>query len=270
MFSDTPFGHNIIRDHVIAFGTLFNNIKITRPIQSSTATQTIAIPLSYAPKQLFLRNTINPQLDSGVSTVLPRMSFEMDSMAYAPDRKLNTIQRYAGYRADSNTQLYSTYTPVPYDLNFSLYIYIKNIEDGTAIIEQILPYFTPEFTVTLKGVSKMNINQDVPILLNSVNMEDNYEEGFTTQRVLVWTLEFTTKANLFGPISDTGVINQVYVNLHPTMNTSANSYDQSYTRPAMFANGTPTTNVTASVALNEIAANSDFGIYQSITNIIGE
>ena len=274
MLSDTPFGHNIIKNYVVAFGTLFNNIRIVRPFGSSNSASTsstvLAVPLTYAPKQAYLRTTINPKLDSGVATVLPRMSFELTSMSYASDRKLNTINRYVGYRSDSNTALYSTYTPVPYDLSFSLHIYAKNIEDGTAIIEQILPYFTPEFTITLKGVTKMQLNQDVPVVLTAVNAEDNYEEGFNTQRALVWSLDFTIKANLFGPVMDTGIINKVSINLHPSSNTSANSYDQISIQPAMFANGSPTTNRDESVSLVEISANSDFGISQTITNIIGE
>ena len=274
MLSDTPFGHNIIKDYVVAFGTLFNNIRAVRPTGSSdpasASSTTLAVPLTYSPKRVYLRTTINPKLDSGVSTVLPRMSFELTSMNYAADRKLNTINRYVGFRSDSNTALYATYTPVPYDLNFSLHIYVKNIEDGTSIIEQILPYFTPEFTITLKGVTTMNLNQDVPVVLTAVNTEDNYEEGFSTQRAIVWSLDFTIKANLFGPVLDTGIINKVLINMYPTSNTSANTYEQSITKPAMYANGSPTTNADASVPLAEISANSDFGISKVITNIIGD
>lgn len=269
MLSDAPFGHSIIKNHVVAFGTLFNNIKIPRGDGSTI----LAVPLTYAPKQSFLRATINPKLESGVSTILPRMSFELSSMTYAPDRKLNTINRYVGYRSDSNNALYATYSPVPYDLNFSLHIYVKNIEDGTAIVEQILPYFTPEFTITLKGVTKMKLNQDVPVVLTSVNTEDNYEDGLNTQRAIVWSLDFTAKATLFGPIADTGVINKVEVNLYPSSNTvldTKNVYEKITIQPSMFANGDPTTIRSESVPVVEISANSDFGISQSIDLIIGE
>lgn len=268
MLSDIPFGHNMIRNYVIAFGTLFNNIKITRPVQS-TATQTIGVPLSYAPKHAFLRSTINPNLDAGVSTVLPRMSFDLASMNYAPERKLNTINRVVTVDNSSNTSLYNSYTPVPYDLNFSLYIYVKNVEDGTSIVEQILPFFTPELTVSLKEDPKTGIGQDIPVVLSAVNVEDNYESGLETQRTIIWSLDFVLRGNLYGPVYETGLINKVFINIHPTTNTAlhpvANNYEQVYLQPGISSStGLPTTNADASVAVSQIQANGTYGFAQKI------
>ena len=268
MLAET-FSHGLIRDFVVAFGTMFNNIKINRRAASGETEDTIAIPLSYAPQQRYLeRITQDLNLDRPVALSLPRMSFEVTSMNYSSERKLNTMQRYYGKRTDSaNTQLASTYSPVPYDFNFQLSVYITNIEDGTHIIEQILPYFTPEFTVSLKSVTELGINMDLPIVLNSVNMEDSYEGGFDERRVIIWTLDFTLKGQLFGPVTNSGIINKIMVNLHPSMNTSSVDYEQIYTVPGQFANGSPTTKRELSILPTLIAANSDYGISQDILNV---
>ena len=264
------FSHGLIRDFVVAFGTLFNNIKINRRAASGETSDTIAIPLAYAPQQRYIeRITQDPNLDRPTAISLPRMSFEMVSMNYAPDRKLNTMQRYFGRRTDTaNTELASTYSPVPYDFNFQLSVYITNIEDGTHIIEQILPYFTPEFTVSLKSVTELGLNMDLPLILNSVNMEDSYEGGFDERRVIIWTLDFTMKAQLFGPVSNSGLINTIKINLRPTMNTAvANNYEQIYITPGQFANGLATNQAELSIDPLLITANSDYGISEQIFSV---
>jgi hypothetical protein len=264
------FSHGLIRDYVVAFGTLFNNIKINRRATSGEDADTIAIPLSYAPQQRYIeRLNQDPNLDRPVAISLPRMSFEMVSMNYAPDRKLNTMQRYYGRRQDTaNTQLASTYSPVPYDFNFQLSVYISNIEDGTHIIEQILPYFTPEFTVSLKSVTELGLNMDLPMILNSVNMEDSYEGGFDERRIIIWTLDFTMKGQLFGPVSNSGLINKIKINLRPTMNAAvANNYEQIYITPGQFANGLATNKAALSVDPLLISANSDYGISEQLFNV---
>lgn len=273
MFTNT-FSHGTIRDYVISFGTLFNNLKINRRPASGGDADTIAVPLSYAPRQRFIeRINGDLNLDRPVSMTLPRMSFEMLGMTYSSERKLNTMNRLHRTNpiATSNTTIYSSYTPVPYDFQFQLSVYISNIEDGTHIVEQILPYFTPEFTVSLKSATDLGLNLDLPLILNSVVTEDNYEGGFDERRVIIWTLDFTLKGNLFGYISgSSGIINKAYINLYPTMDITANTYDQITIQPAMFANGSPTTNVAASVPINQINANDTFGIAVDITNILGD
>ena len=260
----TTFSHGVVRDCVVAFGTLFNNIKINRPRAAGEDSNTIAVPLAYAPKQRYIeRLTQDPNLDRPVSMSFPRMSFEMTSMTYSAERKLNTMQRYHGRRSTANSvQVSSAYSPVPYDISFQLNIYISNIEDGTHIIEQILPYFTPEFTLSLGGHTDLNLNVDLPIVLNAVTMEDNYEGDFASKRFINWTLDFTMKTNLFGPVSNGGgIIKTIFLNLHPTMNTAvANNFEQVRITPGLFANGDPTTNSTLSIDSGLISSNSDYGI----------
>jgi hypothetical protein len=268
------FSHGLIRDYVVSFGTLFNNIKINRTASSGESDSTIAVPLTYSPQQRYIAR-INEDLglDKPVAITLPRMSFELIGMTYSTERKLNTMHRLhrSNPIATSNTNITTSYSPVPYDFQFQISVYVSNIEDGTHIVEQILPYFTPEFTVSLKSATALGVNLDLPIILNSVVTDDNYEGSFDGRRVIVWTLDFTLKGNLFGYMSgSSGIINKAYINLHPTMNTAplaANGYDQIAIQPAMFANGSPTTNAAASVPVNQINANDTFGIATDIYNI---
>jgi len=270
------FSHGLVRDYVISFGTLFNNIKINRRAASGGDADTIAIPLTYAPRQRYLeRINGDLNLDRPVALTLPRMSFEMTGMTYSSERKLNTMNRTHRTRtagSNANTMIFSSFAPVPYDFNFQLNIYVGNIEDGTHIIEQILPYFTPEFTVSLRRVSDLELNIDLPIILTSVSTEDNYEGNLEDRRFIIWTLDFTLKGQLYGFITlNNAIVNKSYINLHPTMNVdSANSYDQIQIRPAMFANGMPTTNASLSVPVGEIRANDNFGIATDIVNILGD
>ncbi len=245
------FSHGLIRDFVISFGTLFNNIKINRRASSGETASTLAIPLIYSPKNKF---------DKPVAITLPRMSFEMVSTNYSSERKLNTIHRLVKAHPTSNTTLNASYTPVPYDFGFQLHIYTGNIEDGTHIIEQVLPYFTPEFTISLKSATALGVNLDLPVILNNVDMEDTYEGGYDDRRVIT---------TLFGPIRTSGpVINKAVINLYPqTANTLvANGYDQIVSQPAMFANGSPTTDVSLSVLVGQINPSNNFGISSDIFN----
>lgn len=266
MLTDSPFGHDLIRKYVIAFGTLFNNIRIDRANNPDAAeADIVGVPLRYAAKQNYKARLLgDPDLENQVRINVPAMCFNMGSMTYASERKLNTINRIAAAGTSNNT-LYYAYTPVPYDLIFSLNIFVNNIRDGTSILEQILPYFTPELTVSLKPDAKLNISQDVPIVLNAVNVEDNFEEGLEATRMIIWTLDFTLRGSFFGPVNETGIINKVFVNLHPDTNTAvANNYEQLYAQPGITSGGVSTTNVAASVAANTIAANSDWGFATNI------
>jgi hypothetical protein len=206
MLADT-YSHGLIRDYVISFGTLFNNLKINRRPASGETENTIAVPLVYAAKDKYLvRIAEDLGLNKPIATTLPRMSFEMTSFAYNSGRKLNTMHRTLKDNIADSSSPYSAFTPVPYDIGFNLHIYVGNVEDGTHIIEQILPYFTPEFTLSLKSATDMNLNLDLPIILNGVNMEDTYEGGFDDSRVISWTLDFLLKGSLYGPIKSSGII----------------------------------------------------------------
>ena len=269
------FSHGLIRDYIISFGTLFNNIKINRRPSSGESASTLAVPLIYSPKNKYLvRLEEDLNLNKPVAITLPRMSFELTGMTYSSERKLNTMNQLHRARTTANTKVFTSYAPVPYDFNFQLSIYVGNIEDGTHIIEQILPYFTPEFTVSLRRVSDLELNIDLPVILNSVSTEDSFEGGFEDRRLILWTLDFVLKGQLYGFIvPNKPIVNKAYINLHPTMNTAplaANGYDQIQIRPAMFANGMPTTNASLSVPVGEIRANDTFGIATDIVNILGD
>jgi hypothetical protein len=196
------FYHGILRRYIIMFGNLFNEIQLNRFNSSGTKVQSINVPISYGPKQKFIQRAIaDPTLLKPISTVVPRLGFEFTSLTYAPQRKLNTGHRYVKGSTQPGKSFDSLYTPVPYDINFSLYALVKNAEDGTQIIEQIVPFFTPDWTVTVKIIPEMNMNIDVPIELTSISSEDTYEGDFDTIRVITWQLDFVVKGYLFGPIN---------------------------------------------------------------------
>lgn len=196
------FYHGLIRKYVAVFGTLFNNISIKRRDSSQNIVEVIKVPLSYAPKQKFLtRITTDPNLDKKVGIQLPRIGFEISGMTYDSQRKLNNL----GVRSNTyNDNLGTVYNPVPYNIDFEMFVFVKNADDGTQIIEQILPFFKPEFTPTINALPTMGIKFDVPIILNSINVEDTYEGNFEQRRSIIWTLSFTMKASLYPNIKGIG------------------------------------------------------------------
>jgi len=208
----TTFSHEAIRSYVVAFGTLFNSIQIWRKNSSGIKSQTIDVPLSYAPKEKWLaRMNQDPNLDINAGIILPRLSYELVSMVYAPDRKLNTMQRSSVSAPTSNAHSSYAWSPVPYDFFFTLFVYARNNRDASMIVEQILPFFTPEFTVTVREMTDLNINVDVPIILNNINKEETYEGSYDQLRSIVWTLDFTLKGVLYGPVRDSKIIKKAFV-----------------------------------------------------------
>ena len=207
------FYHETMRNVIVAFGTLFNNIHLVRKNNSGTIIQTMKVPLAYGPKEKFLtRISADPNLNPGVALTVPRMGFELTSMTYDGIRKLNTMGRNV---ATGTTGLKKIYNPVPYNWDFSLYIYVKNAEDGTQILEQILPFFTPEFTVTMNLVSSMTEKRDIPLVLNSVSSEDTYEGDYASRRSIIWTLSFLMKGWLYPNVVDNAkVITDVTIDTH--------------------------------------------------------
>ena len=195
------FYHGTLRRYIIMFGNLFNEIQVDRFNSNGTKAQSVNVPIAYGPKQKFIQRAIaDPTLLKPVSTILPRLGFEFTSLSYAPQRKLNSGHRFVKGSIQPGNAFDSLYTPVPYDINFSLYALVKNAEDGTQIVEQIVPFFTPDGTVTVNIIPEMNINMDVPIELTSISSEDTYEGDFESIRVITWQLDFTVKGYLFGPV----------------------------------------------------------------------
>ena len=209
----TYFYHQTSRKMVVGFGTLFNALEVQRTNSSDEVTEVVKIPLSYGPKDKMLtRISGDPSLNPKVALTVPRMGFELTSMTYDNARKLNTINRNV---KRGTTGLKKQFNGVPYNYEFSLYIFVKNAEDGTQILEQILPFFTPEFTFTMTLISSMDIVHDIPLVLNSVTSEDTYEGDFATRRSIIWTLSFTMKGWMYPNIVDNAkVITDVTVDTH--------------------------------------------------------
>ena len=209
----TYFYHQTSRKMVVAFGSLFNTIEVRRTNSAGSVVDTIKVPLSYGPREKFLtRISADPNLNPSIALTVPRMGFELTAMTYDGVRKLNTMGRNV---AAGTTGLKKQFNPVPYNWDFSLYVYVKNAEDGTQILEQILPFFTPEFTVTMNLVSSMSEKRDIPLVLNSVTSEDTYEGDFASRRSIIWTLSFMMKGFLYPDVADNAkVITDVTVDSH--------------------------------------------------------
>lgn len=206
------FYHSHLRKAVAVFGTLFNNINVQRKDTNGSSVNNVKVPLSYGPKQKFLTRLFEePDLNAPeVAIRLPRMSFEITSMQYDTSVKLNKMNTIAKPNAFGQSTIRN---PVPYILNFELSVYAKNQDDALQIVEQILPYFNPEYVVTIKEIPSLNISRDIPIVLQSVGYTDDYEGDFTSRRVLIYTLDFSMKVFFYGPINpDQGVIKDVTVN----------------------------------------------------------
>jgi hypothetical protein len=211
MFGD-HFYNKSVRNTVIAFGSLFNNIKVSRKNSAGVEIKQIQIPLSYGNKAKFIRRLREEySLSSGVevSMTLPRIGFELSSVEYDTARKTNTLNRHKAYNSLLTTgQVKTNYSSVPYNLNFGLYIMTETVDDGLQIIEQIAPYFTPEFTVSLNLVDDLHQKVDVPIILNSSSVESETEGAMSTSdiRSVMWTLEFTAKSYMYSPVKTSPVI----------------------------------------------------------------
>ena len=224
------FYHETMRKVVVAFGTIFNNINIVRKNNSGAIIQKMKVPLAYGPKQKFLtRLDIDPSLKNKVAVTLPRIGFEIANLAYDPVRKLNRVQKFKKTKTSDSNKLDVQYMPVPYNLDFTLYVMAKNSDDALQIVEQILPYFQPDYTITINDMADMGIKRDVPIILSSVNYEDNYQGNFEERRAIIYTLSFTAKFYLYGPVTSDKVIKTVQVDQYTDSEINAPSREQRYT-----------------------------------------
>ncbi len=258
------FYHGTIRKYVTLFGTLFNEIYINRDMPDGTIS-TLKVPLSYGPKEKALaRLDANPNLTNSIAITLPRMGFEITSMSYDGTRKLQTIQKNVKY-GDGTAK--RQYVPVPYNISFTLYIMVKNAEDGTKIIEQILPYFTPDWTPTVNLIPELDLKYDIPIVLLSALPQDTYEGDYSQRRVLTWSLDFLLKGYLFGPVKESGLITLADVNFFDvtTFDIIDNAVEvaersSSITvKPGLTANGQPTSNAELSIDRSAISATDNYG-----------
>jgi len=196
------FYHEILRRTIVSFGSLFNNISIQHKNNSDAVVSIMKVPLAYGPTQKFLaRLNQSPNLNKPVQITLPRMSFEFTGLTYDAGRKSTTTQYFTAKSVADGTETKKAYLPVPYNMQFELSIMCKLNDDALQIVEQILPYFQPAYTMTVELVDIINEKRDVPVILENITMQDDYEGDFTTRRVLIYTLRFTVKTYLFGPVS---------------------------------------------------------------------
>jgi len=245
--------HGLTRKYVILFGTLFNDIYIFRQDTAGGGnTQKMKVPIAYGPREKFLaRVTEDPRIDRPVSIRLPRMGFEITGINYAPNRAISRAGKFKSkIFADDETQYSNVLNPSPYDINFQLSVMVKSNEDGAKIIEQILPYFRPEFSVTAKLLDDFpDLKLDIPVVLNSVSLDDTYDSDFLSRRSLTYVLDFTMKAMFFGPVIQEKVIKIAQVPVYTDASIQADiqndppsQFSQRVTaQPGLTANGQPTT-----------------------------
>ena len=215
--------NEIFRKTVVAFGTLFNNIELRR------SDEVMKVPLAYGPKQKFLArlDQVPDPTNKRVSITLPRISFEINGINYDASRKVSPTQKIKVAKdTDENKNVFM---PVPYNLSFELAIISKNQEDGLQILEQILPFFQPHYNLSVKLLPSMSETKDVPVVLNSIDYEDDYEGDFQTRRAIIYTLQFTVKTYLYGPVTDAKTIKKVITDMYSEVNTSTAPRQVRYT-----------------------------------------
>lgn len=199
---NSSYYNKSIKKLVVSFGTIFNQLYVERYDENDVITNKIRVPLTYGPKEKFYRRLVNESditANTHVQITLPMMGFDITSMLYDPIRRVNKLQNVF---AETNNTLKKTWTEVPYNINFGLYVFSRNIDDNLQIVEQILPNFTPEFNVSL-NLNELNTRVTVPIVLNSVNTTEDYEGDFQTRRSIISVFDFTAKTYLYSKIKET-------------------------------------------------------------------
>lgn len=206
------FYHGIIRKTVVAFGTLFNNIQLVKKDpETGDIIRQEKVPIAYGPKAKFLAKIQqDPTLQTKINITMPRISFEMTGLSYDPSRKTTAISKYQKESSNPD-QSKVQYMPVPYNVTFELGILSKSQDDALQILEQIIPYFQPQFTVTVNMIPEMDEKKDIPVVLNSINMDDSYEDDLMSRREIIYTLSFTAKTYLYGPVVNAEIIKKATV-----------------------------------------------------------
>ena len=251
---------------VVTFGTIFNNIHLVRKDNNGNVVQKMKVPLAYGPQQKFIRRLDqDASLDSKVAITLPRLGFEIQNLAYDPARKLNRVQKFKKTKNATTKQVDSQFMPVPYNLDFELYAMAKQSDDALQIIEQIVPYFQPDYTVTIHDMSDMGIKRDVPIILNSINYEDSYRGDFNERRAIIYTLNFTCKFYLYGPVTSDKVIKQVQVDQYTDLPVNAPAREQRYT-----VTPSPSTAIAADVDSDDFGFNETTSFFQDAKSFDSE
>ena len=263
----TYYYHEIMRKTIVAFGTLFNQINIRHDDASGNTYSDLKVPLAYGPSQKFLaRLEQQEDLNKPIQITLPRMSFEMNNIQYDSTRKTGITQTFKAVDKDTSA-VKKVFMPVPYNIGFELNILSKLNDDALQIVEQILPYFQPSFNVTIDLISSIGEKRDVPIVLDSISFQDDYEGDFSTRRALIYTLRFTAKTYLFGPVADSseGLIKKVQVDYYADTNTQTAKREVRYT-----ATPKALTDKNNDGVINEaddalLTADDDFGFNETTT-----
>ena len=225
------FYHQIVRKTVIAFGTLFNDIHVRHDDGAGNVISDIKVPIAYGPRQKFLaRITQQAELNKATQITLPRMSFEITNISYDSTRKAGITQTFKAQDVNNN-KMKKVFMPVPYNLGFDLNILVKLQDDGLQILEQILPFFQPAFNISIDLVKSIGEKRDIPMVLQNISQQDDYEGDFATRRALIYTLSFTAKTFFFNHIAETpeGLIKKVQLDYYSDTNTSAAKRVQRYT-----------------------------------------
>jgi len=225
----TYFYHEIMRKTVIAFGTVFNDINVRHQDKTGKDISNVRVPIAYGPRQKFLaRLQQQPDLNKAVQITLPRMSFEMTSIDYDPSRKSGVTQTF---KAQDDKKFKKVFMPVPYNLGFELNVLTKTQDDALQIVEQILPFFQPGFTLTIDLVKSIGEKRDIPLILQNISFTDDYEGNYETRRALIYTFTFTAKTYMFGPIADStdGLIRKVQLDYYSDTNRQTASREMRYT-----------------------------------------
>jgi hypothetical protein len=250
------FYNGSTRRYIALFGSLFNKISVTRDNNGNEEEQFMVVPIAYGPFQKFLaRVTQDPGLNRPQAISLPRMAFEINSMSFDGQRKTNSLNKLRSTSTDTTFM----YSPAPYNLEFTLYIMTKHAEDGTKILEQLLPFFKPEYTFSARIIDDLPAI-DIPLILNSVSLEDLYEADFETRRSLMWTLSFTMKGWFFGPERSRGVVKFVDVRTHNDVTPEVATSGQVTVQPGLTVAGAPTTDINETIAYDEINIDDDWGV----------
>jgi len=258
------FYNQIVRKNIIAFGTLFNNItmKSSDP-DTGEILEESKVPLAYGPKQKFLVRIGENASSNKVAITLPRIYFEMTGVEYDSSRKTSPIQKYKTIIADNGNEVKVQYVPVPYNINFELGVIAKSQDDALQIVEQILPYFQPSFSITLNMIPDMNEKRDIAIILNGISGEDEWDDSFLERRYIAYTLQFTMKSYLYGPYNTADVIKKAII--HETigdLDVSRRTITRTYTPKAV-----TDINTDGVIDVNDDAlvdAGDDFGFNEGI------
>lgn len=210
------FYNEAIRKTVVGFGTLFNNIEVQRKNPSNGDLIDVQkVPLGYGPKDKFVtRIEQNPDPNPGApyeNVRVPRMYFEMTNIGYDSGRKTSPIQKYKNVINDDGTEVRVQYVPIPYNIDFELGILVKSQDDGLQVVEQILPFFQPNFNITINFIPEMDEKKDVAIVLNNIEYADDWDESFNSRRTIIWTLSFTAKSYIYGPFNQADIIRKAII-----------------------------------------------------------